>query len=368
MQNKLPHTHLTPLGLYHRLLQQHTIEPNEQQLKVIEHLQTLYAQLIQPSSWLTHMRNKLQTPTAAPGIYLWGDVGVGKTFLMDIFYDCLPIDIRMRTHFYQFMRSVHTKLKERQGITDPLVEVAHELAAKTKVICLDEFFITDIADAMLMHGLLNSLMAQGICLITTSNIPPNELYKDGLQRERFLPTIELIKQHTHVIELTSEIDYRLNHKAHTGHFYTPINEESRKNMEQCFDEFSHHHPVTTHPIEILGRSVNLVKQSSSVIWFDFIQLCDSPRSQNDYLFLAEKYHTVMISKLRQITAKETHLISNFIKLIDVLYDARVRVVISSQVDMESIYPEGRLAFEFKRTHSRLIEMQSSEYFENPQAK
>jgi cell division protein ZapE len=356
---------MTPLAYYQQQIDSGLIEKDPQQREVVLELQSIYHNLLKQNhatkSRLGALLQPIMRSQNIKGLYVWGSVGVGKTFLMDLFYNCLPIK-KMRSHFHQFMREIHAQMKQLQGIENPLDRIAKKIAEETRVLCFDEFMVDDIADAMILANLFKALFANRICLIASSNVHPDNLYKHGLQRELFLPAIELIKQNTRVFHMISHHDYRLIHTNQAGVYFTPLGTQAEMNMEKCFARFSQHQPASSAAIELLGRPVNIRKQAGDTIWFDFFALCDIPRSQNDYLELAKNYKTVLISNVPIIQPNQNNLITAFIHLIDIFYDARVRVIISAAADVEALYPEGRLRFAFARTQSRLIEMQSADYF------
>lgn len=357
---------MTPEQKYQSLLTNGTLMENAEQRDIVAKLDNIHIQLIERQrvrdSGLGKVRRKIKPRAPIQGLYLWGSVGVGKTFLMDLFYDCTPVK-KMRMHFHQFMEQIQIDLTKRQGEKDPLAAIAKTIADKHVLLCFDEFFVNDIADAMILGQLFNALFKGGVCLIASSNIAPDNLYQNGLQRERFLPTITLLKKYCDVVHLTTQQDYRLHHIDKAGVFYTPLDQAANKNMERAFALFAENHPVSTTPIKILGRDIAIVKQAHTVIWFEFSALCSVPRSQRDYLELAKHYRTVLISNVRPITHKEDALITAFIHLIDVFYDARIRVIISSETRVEDMYTQGRMLKPFRRTQSRLIDMQSVAYCE-----
>jgi cell division protein ZapE len=353
---------MTPLAYYQEQCQKGVIVADKAQLLVMQQIDALYHALI-----LEHKKRKgrlafLRKPKLVRGLYLWGGVGIGKTFLMDCLYHCLPFSKKTRMHFHQFMQWVHQELKNHQGDNDPLLRIADKVAKKTDLLCFDELVVAEITDAMLLGRLLNALFARGVCIVATSNIEPDELYKKGLQRQLFLPTIASIKQHTHVIHVPITLDYRLRHLKTAGVFFSANDEEAEEDMEKCFALLTAGSTVSKAPLHIHDRSINIIKQAGDVVWFDFDSLCHVPRSQHDYLAIAKIYRTVFISHVPVIPASAKNHITLFIHLIDVLYDARVRLVMSAKADIEKIYTEGHLAFEYQRTRSRLLEMQSEGYF------
>lgn len=356
---------LTPLDYYSQQLQAGLIQEDAQQLEVMQILQQVYLQLLAQerrqnqffSRWLTRFLKS----SPVKGLYVWGSVGVGKTFIMDTFYLCCPVT-KMRLHFHVFLQRVHAELKAIQGQINPLQKIAALFRSEARVICFDEFFVSDITDAMILGELFQALFAEGICLVTTSNVMPDDLYKDGLQRERFFPAIKAIKQNTTVYHMVSHHDYRLTHLHQAGVYFTPLNQQTEKYLENAFQHLAGDEAISESDIKILDRVVKTKKHTATMIWFDFENICGIPRSQNDYIVLAKRYHTVFVSGVPILQAKQLNLTTAFINLVDVFYDASVRMVISAAVDVEHIYPEGRLRFEFARTQSRLIEMQSTDYF------
>ena len=351
----------TLLEHYHEEVRTGLVIEDPQQLEVLQHLQKIQQHLLKASR-KTKFFKPFHRSQFIKGLYLWGGVGVGKTFLMDSFFHSLPFPNKLRMHFYQFMQMVHEDLKKYQGKKDPLKIIAHGLAQKTLVLCFDEFFVTDIADAMILGRLLEALFAAGICVVLTSNFEPDELYKNGLQRQHFLPTIAFLKKHTDVVHLESQTDYRLLHLKRAGVFYIPNDSAAQDNMEKSFLLLAQGEPISTQAIELFGRKIPIVKATQKIIWFDFNVLCQAPRSQQDYLALAKQYHTILISDVPVIPSGARDKVSLFIKLVDVLYDAHIRLVLSVAVPLEKIYIQGPLLFEFNRTLSRLIEMQSETYF------
>lgn len=350
---------MTPLRYYNQELDAERIRKDERQLPVIEKLDEIY-QALNARANANGLFNYFRKKTPIKGLYLWGSVGIGKTFLMDCFYQCLTIP-KLRMHFHSFMLRIHQELQSAQGNKNPLALIAKKIAGDTSVICFDEFFVSNIADAMILSELFRYLFDNGVTLVTSSNVPPDLLYQDGLQRERFLPAIALIKKHTDVIHLHSQMDYRKQHIRQSGVYYTPLNARANVDMENAFIHFSNGAPADNKPLTIYERDIIIVKQASSVVWFDFDIICGRPRCQNDYLAIAQQYHTVMIQNLREIKSNENDLILSFIYLVDILYDAHCRLIISSEVVPAEIYCANKTQQPFQRTLSRLIEMQSEDY-------
>jgi cell division protein ZapE len=341
---------MTPLTYYQQKIASGEILPEAQQLAVMAQFEAIYHNLLKKK--LGFLRK-----SKVRGLYLWGNVGIGKTFLVDTFFYALPFDDKLRLHFYAFMQQVHADLKALQGQKNPLKKIAKNLAARSRVICLDELLVTDIGDAMVLSGLIQALLVEGICLVFTANAPPDDLYKNGLQRERFLPAIASINQHLDVVHLQIVDDYRQRYQAHKNFYFYPCTLEAQKNMEECFYYFSQGAKPSSASLQILARKVKIIKQADGVVWFDFLAICGKPRSQEDYLVLVQQFHTILVSNLTAIAADDLDLARNFIKFVDVLYDAKTRLIIAAAQPIDLIYPTGRLALEFARTRSRLVEMQ-----------
>jgi cell division protein ZapE len=312
-------------------------------------------------------------PAAEPprGVYLWGGVGRGKTLLMDFFDESLGVVARERTHFYRFMRRVHAELRDIRDRTDPLDLVAQRFAARDRVICLDEFFVADIADAMLLAGLLEGLFRYGVTLVATSNVAPQQLYKDGLQRQRFLPAIALLERHVEVVNLDGGIDYRLRQlESAPTYFETAVTSSNgtAPGMPTAAAQFKQRFDALAGPMRT-GRTVltieerPIVAQASApgMVWFEFDDICDGPRSQNDYVELARLYHTIFIANIPIFTTANENAARRFIMLIDELYDRNVNIVVSAAAAPAALYQGERLRFEFERAASRLIEMQTERY-------
>ena len=295
------------------------------------------------------------------GLYLWGEVGRGKTYLVDAFFDALPFQNKLRIHFHSFMYRVHQELKPLQGQQDPLKTVGRRLADQARVICLDEFFVADITDAMLLAGLLEALFANGVTLVTTSNIPPDELYRDGLQRARFLPAIALLKEHLEVFKLESGTDYRLRYLEQAEIYHCPLDEKADQVLTDAFTHMSPEPGRMGGALEIQGRLIPTRRQADGVVWFDFKAICDGPRSQTDYLEIACCYHTVLISDIPVMDWQMENQARRFLNLVDAFYDRNVKLIVSAAAPVLELYQGAKLKFEYQRTTSRLQEMQSHDY-------
>ena len=352
----------TPSEYYQEQINTGAVVSDPQQQEVLISLDEIQAQLVEQSHWFNRVRCYLRQQKPVRGLYLWGAVGRGKSFLMDLFFKAMPLEKKKRYHFHHFMQLIHQGLRCHQGQVDPLKRVACEFAQSTRLLCLDELIVSDILDAMLLGRLFQYLFRQGVCLMTTSNIPPDDLYRNGLQRERFLPTIEQLKRCTQIIHLNHGYDHRFRLSSSEQSYFSPLTSDTERHLSSCFDLFSKKAPISTTPLMILKRPVKPLKYTKGVIWFDFCSICGPPRCKNDYLELVHRYHTVFISHVPQMISDAHDFIYNFIHLVDVFYDCRIRLVLSAQTEISALYPKGPMAFEFKRTHSRLVEMQSEKYF------
>jgi cell division protein ZapE len=281
--------------------------------------------------------------------------------LMDIFYDTLPFKEKSRQHFHHFIHRTHQQLQLHKNRQNPLALVAENLAQQSRGLCLDEFHVNDITDAMLLSGLLAALFERGVYLVTTSNYKPDDLYKNGLQRSRFLPAIELIKTRMEILNLDNDIDYRLEALRKRGTYHYPLTDENLELMQTAFETLTSHEPWEAGFITINSRKIPVKQIADGVVWFDFNALCDSPRSQADYIEIACHHHSVLLSGLPAMGDMENDAARRFLNLVDVFYDHRVKLIIAAAVPVEKIYTGRRLAFEFQRATSRLIEMQSENY-------
>jgi cell division protein ZapE len=299
--------------------------------------------------------------TAPRGVYLWGGVGRGKTWLMDLFYSSLAITAKRRTHFYRFMQEVQAELKRLKGMQSPLDGVADKIAKKSQVICFDELFVSDIADAMILAGLFGALLKRGVALVFTSNVRPRDLYKNGLQRDRFLPTIALIEKHCELVPVEGGVDYRLRQLTATPIYLTAGAADTRKKLDALFDDLADDDVETDGTITINHRKIKVLRASDNVIWFDFAALCEGPRSPADYIAVASEYQCVIISDVPALPATADNAARRFISAIDEFYDRCVNVILSAAAPPAELYKGEKLKFEFQRTASRLVEMQSAEY-------
>ncbi len=351
----------TPLERYEELLASGEFQPDPAQREVVDALDTLHHQLVdqRPRRWWR------PGPARAPrGLYLWGGVGRGKTWLMDLFHDNLPFDDKLRLHFHRFMARVHAELRERDAERDPLPDIARSWARQYRVLCFDEFFVSDIADAMLLAGLMETLFREGVTLVATSNIPPADLYRDGLQRARFLPAIELIEQHTRVLAVDGDQDYRLRLLERSPLWIHPAGPEVDERLARSFQRFN---PGGERPRVLCVNDRDLLsrRRGDGVVWFEFSELCERPRSTLDYIEIARAFNTVLLSDVPVMTADTPDSARRFINLVDEFYDRNVKLLVSAAAPVDDLYTGTRLAFEFERTRSRLTEMQSHDYLAQP---
>jgi cell division protein ZapE len=357
---------LSPKQRYQKDLQQDGFSHDEAQAHAVEQLEALYQQLLlwqrqcQQPFW---KRWFSATPKPPKGLYFWGGVGRGKTYLVDTFFDSLPLDKKWRVHFHRFMHRVHQELKSLKHQSDPLEIIADRIAAQAKIICFDEFFVQDITDAMLLGKLFEYLFERKVVLVATSNIVPDDLYKNGLQRERFLPAIRLIKENCRVVNVDSGVDYRLRTLSRAEIFHSPLDQQADANLQQYFSQLAPEnkdsYDATT--IDILGREIEVRAVSDDVVFFDFNAICKTARSQNDYMEISQLYHAVLVSNVEQMGRGSDDIARRFIALVDEFYERKVKLILSAEVPIEQLYTEGQLSFEFKRCISRLQEMQSQQY-------
>ena len=355
---------MTPWEKYQQDLQRDDFQYDAAQENAVKHLQRLYDDIVnqpeQPQGFFSRLFNR-QPQQKITGLYFWGGVGRGKTYLVDTFYEALPTDRKMRVHFHRFMHRVHDELKKLKEVKDPLETVADIFKKETDIICFDEFFVQDITDAMLLGGLMQALFARDIILVATSNIVPDELYRNGLQRARFLPAIALVKENTEVVNVDSGIDYRLRTLEQAEIFHSPLDAQADKNLFEYFDKLSPEPGKLDETIEIEGRLIKTRKVADSIVMFDFTQICETARSQVDYMEISRIYNTVILSNVKQMGQQNDDAARRFIALVDEFYERNVTLIISAAAPITELYTDGTLNFEFRRCISRLQEMQSHEY-------
>ena len=352
-----------PLDLYQAAVSKGDIQSDVVQLQAMERLQSLYLALTKQENEPGLIAKLFAKPKREliPGLYFWGGVGRGKTFLMDLFFDSLPFEQKSRMHFHRFMRHVHHALTDLQGEADPLRKIALDFADKNRVLCFDEFFVSDITDAMILAGLLEVLFKNGVTLVATSNVEPVNLYENGLQRSKFLPAIALIEVNTEILNVDSGTDYRLRVLESAEIYHYPLDRQADEVLLQSFNSLSPDAGKADIVLDIEGREIKTRFCGDGVVWFDFPDICDGPRSQNDYIEIAMLYQTVLVSNLPCFTEKSENAARRFISLVDEFYDHSVKLIISAESPILEIYQGDRLKFEFQRTESRLQEMQSNEY-------
>ncbi len=358
---------LDVLELYQRLLSERGFVSDAAQFRAVERLQRLFGEFTTYKARRDNaLKRLLVHPELPRGLYLWGGVGRGKSFLMDSFFLCVPLVRKRRVHFHHFMRDVHRELESLQGQEDPLVQVAKNIAKRYRLICFDEFHVSDIADAMILGRLLEELLNNRVVFCMTSNYAPDELYPNGLQRANFLPAIELIKARMDVLEVDGGSDYRRRALEQVQAYITPLGAEADAHLGEVFKRIAE---VTeeSHELDVEGRVIPYVKRAGGVVWFEFAALCEGPRSQLDYLDLAQRFHTVILSNIPRLSAKKADSARRFTWLVDIFYDQKVKLIVSAEVPVTELYVEGNNSQEFSRTVSRMIEMQSRDYLSAPRA-
>jgi len=337
--------------------------PDPAQEMIVARLDDLRTRLLAsaPRSFLKELFSSKRKRAPVRGLYVWGGVGRGKTWLMDLFFHSLPFKNKQRSHFHRFMQTVHDELKRQRDAVDPLERVADRIAARTRIVCFDELFVSDIADAMLLGTLFRALFERGVSLVATSNVPPDDLYRDGLQRARFLPAIELLKTHTEVVHMPAGPDYRLRTLERATTWFVTREPEHAHQLERLFADIAGEPGRTGATLTINHRRLHAHKLANDTIWFTFDELCNGPRSQDDYIELARCFHTVFVSDVPVLTSELENQARRFISLVDEFYDRAVKLIVSAAAPIDQLYQGTRLAFEFERTQSRLIEMQSQTY-------
>lgn len=356
----------SPKQRYEEDLAKPGFQPDIAQAQAVNELQSLYDRLIEReakqrgvTARLRRMFSEKNTPEQ--GLYFWGGVGRGKTYLVDVFYESLPFEAKLRVHFHRFMQRVHKELTLLAGEKNPLEQVAAGIAAETRVICFDEFFVSDIADAMILAGLMTALFQRGVTLVATSNIEPCDLYKDGLQRARFLPAIKLIETYTDVVNVDSGVDYRLRTLEQVELWHTPLNVESEKALAGDFEALAAGLAPTSGTLEINNRHIETQGMVEGMAIIGFYELCQQPRSSSDFVELARIFHTVLVPGIEVMYGHQEDVARRFVNMVDEFYDRGVKLIVTAEAAAESLYAGNLLTFEFRRTLSRLQEMQSSEY-------
>ena len=363
--------HLTPAALYRRSIDLGEVMPDAAQAAVIDLLDQLFERAMKrqtPSSGLVKDvlgkwfgLSSSAVAGSVRGLYIWGGVGRGKTMMMDMFCSALPAERRQRMHFHRFMRRVHDALGRHSGQANPLLKVADEIAAGGDILCFDEFFVSDIGDAMILGEVMTALFQRGVSLIATSNVEPVNLYKNGLQRSRFLPAIDQIYAHCDVHEIDPGQDFRLRTLQQAKLYHHPLGDKAQQSLLAGFSALAAELEKDNVKLRIENRMIEAVKVAGDVAWFDFPSICEGPRSQNDYIELATLFTTVLVSNIPLLDASREDAARRFISLVDEFYDRRVKLIVSADQPITTLYQGQRLTFEFERTQSRLLEMQSEAY-------
>lgn len=351
----------SPLQKYQAALDTGNFSKDAIQEKAITYLDEIYHKIIQDETKNKGIFSFFKKSEPIRGLYMWGGVGRGKTWIMDMFFDSLPIDNKMRMHFHHFMKFVQNELVQLQGQTDPLQKVAEIIRSKARVICFDEFFVSNVSDAMILGDLFTMLFNKGVVLVATSNIEPDGLYKNGIHRDRFLPAIAEVNKHTTVMNIDSGTDYRLRLLKQAALYQSPLSNETQDWLSNRFDDLAGNQIINNEPIIINERSITIIKRTETILLADFAELCVKPRSASDFIEIANNFSTVMVDNvpaLNDVLVNPTH---RFIYLVDEFYDRRVKLLVRAEQPILQLYQGEKLAFEIERTRSRLLEMQSEEY-------
>ncbi len=348
-------------ALYELTLAERGYRADPAQLRAIDSLERCENEWADYKARRSNALTKLiARPPIPRGVYMYGGVGRGKSFLMDCFFNAVPLQRKTRLHFHEFMREVHRELAELQGIVNPLQALGARIARRHRLICFDEFHVAVVTDAMILHRLLEALFENRVSIVTTSNFKPDDLYPNGLHRDRILPAIELLKTRLEVVGVDAGTDYRQATLAQVGLYHTPLGEAAERALTDAFERLAEAKDESA-LLHIEHRELRARRRAGGVVWFDFRELCGGPRSQNDYLELASQFHTLLLAGVPQMSPRLASEARRFTWLVDVLYDRRVKLIMSAEVEPEGLYTEGPLAHEFPRTVSRLREMQSAEF-------
>lgn len=356
---------MTPSAAYQLDVERGVRQDDPAQRAVLAVLDRIHSQRTERAAEgaLSRFLSRFRVVPPVRGLYLHGGVGRGKTYLIDLLHDTLPGKRKLRLHFHRFMGMIHERLREVAGAADPLQHIAHDCAREVDLLCLDEFFVQDIGDAMILGEFLNHLFDAGVTLVTTSNLPPKRLYEHGLQRARFLPAIALIERHCEVRELASAMDYRLRALSAAGVYLVPADATAQSRLSRMFDELAPGAMHADRVLRVLDRDIPLTRLADDQVWFDFAALCEGPRAVADYIEIARSFHTVFISAVPQFdtSQRSEDAAKRFIYLVDEFYDRNVKLVLSAAADPLALYRGDRHRHEFERTTSRLIEMLSDDY-------
>ena len=352
---------LSPAERYAQAIASGQFMPDDAQAQAVHELDRVWQELIQRYKASKKAFRRFRRQTAPQGVYMWGGVGRGKTWLMDQFYDSVPFRRKTRMHFHHFMQYVHRELNKLSGQRNPLDSVADQIYKDAVVICFDEFFVSNVTDAMILSDLFQKLFHRGITLVATSNIAPDGLYKNGIHRDRFIPTIEMVKKHCQVLNVDAGVDYRLRVLKQAQLFKSPLSHDNQNWMAQRFSALTNTHQHSSEPIIINQRTVETIAHTEDVLWCEFSELCFKPRSPADFIEIANIYNTVLVSNVPHLTDFLSEGTRRFIYLVDEFYDRGVKLLLTSEDSIIEIYQGEKLAFEIERTRSRLLEMQSDDY-------
>jgi cell division protein ZapE len=352
-----------PLDIYDEGIKRGLWQDDLAQRRVLEALDRLHLAMAAatPDGLFARVLSRFAKPKSVQGLYIWGGVGRGKTFLMDLFYFSLPFEEKKRVHFHHFMQQVHAALNKLQHVASPLEIIADQWAEQARVLCFDEFFVTDIGDAMLLGGLLAALFARGVTLVATSNVVPENLYQDGLQRARFLPAIALLQKHCQTMKLDAAVDYRLRALVQAEIYLAPADQSAQEKLERLFVELGTAEAKRGATLDVNSRKLKTLAKAGSVVWFEFSELCETARSAEDYIEIAREFRTVIISGVPILGKNGEDVARRFMFLVDEFYDRKIKLILSAAAAPTELYVGKRFVFEFQRTQSRLIEMQSQAY-------
>ena len=355
---------LSPMEQYQLDLKRADFHDDPHQKNIVEQLDTLYHTINKNINRPKRLWPFGKSNNKIKGLYLYGPVGRGKTYLMDLLSKNIDSNFILRKHFHVFMTDVHLALRKFAGHKNPLPLVAKHLAGDASILCFDEFFVDDVADALILAKLMECLFKQGFTLIATSNVKPDDLYKNGVQRQLFLPAIELIREHCHIIQLDNQVDYRKRALEQAGLYFTPIDDNTSKLFFDLYETLSHN-PPKPHTVNINGRNFSLISIHHDIAWFSFDELCNKPVGAEDYLELACRFHTIFIEKVPSMTDEQNDSARRFVNFVDICYDLCVKIIVQAETEINLIYVGKGIAFEFQRTQSRLTEMHTQYYLDQP---
>lgn len=355
----------SPLQQYEQALLSGNFSEDSQQRQAMTYLDDVYQNIVKNRENKKSFFSFFKSHEMPKGLYMWGGVGRGKTWMMDMFFDSLPKERKMRLHFHHFMKRVHHELNQLKGQSDPLQKVADIIYQEADVICFDEFFVSNVSDAMILGDLFGMLFNKGITLVATSNIAPDGLYKNGIHRDRFLPAIEQVKKHTTVMNIDAGIDYRLRVLQQAELYVSPLTDESQSWLQERFNALSQNQVVYHEPIIINGREIEVIAKTENILYCNFRALCMSPRSASDFIEIANQFSTVLIDNIPELNDIVADPTRRLIYLVDEFYDRRVKLLIRAEQSILELYQGEKLAFEIERTRSRLLEMQSQDYLSLP---